>query len=398
MRHSLLLTAVTTVTIPGLLAGLAVRAHEHVAAETGGATAAAAAVLSGPLPVAPASARASVRNNVAGAEQAGGMPLTVLSSTTGSEQARGMSMLGQAAAAGLATSYVGTEVVSQTELGGDVSTVTQVWHQGGGGTMVQSSTDPADADLDAASPEGVFGVTKDLVAMLGQHYAAMYLGGGSVVGRPAAIVELYRPDGSLAASYWLDKQTMVPLRRELFDASERVVSQDAFTRVRFGALSGCQVAAVAWQAQATTQSAWVAAASPAGFLASLARAGWQLPGRQPDNLPLYRAASGRTASGEVVDLEYSDGLYDVSLFVEQGTLASDMSGWQRVTVDGQQAYASGHSVTWAASGLVYTVIADAPPHTVAAFMAAVPRRGSAGFLGRLGRGFERLGRLVDPFA
>jgi hypothetical protein len=32
MRHGLLLTAVATVTIPGLLALLAVRAHEQVAA------------------------------------------------------------------------------------------------------------------------------------------------------------------------------------------------------------------------------------------------------------------------------------------------------------------------------------------------------------------------------
>ena len=393
MRHGLLLTAVATVTIPGLLALLAVRAHEQVAAETGVAMAAAAA-LSGQSPAASATVRSAGRNNLA---VSGGGPLTVLSSLTHSAQAQGMSMLDKAAAAGLATSYQGTELVSQAELDGGVSTVSQVWHQADGGTVVQSagaSTADAGSALETASPEGVFGVTKALVSMLGQYYVAVYQGDGSVVGRAAAVVELYRPDGSLAARFWLDKQTMVPLRREVFDTSERVVNQDAFTRVRFGALSGHQVAAGAGQAQ----SAWVTAAAPAKFLTSLAGAGWRLPGRLPDDLPLYRAASGRTASGEVVDLEYSDGLYDVSLFVERGTLAADLPGWQRVTVDSQQAYASGHAVTWATSGFVYTVIADAPPEAVTAFVAAIPRDGSPGVLGRLGRGFERLGRMVDPFA
>jgi sigma-E factor negative regulatory protein RseB len=392
MRHGLLLAAVTTVTIPGLLAVLAVRGHEQVSAETGVPMAAATA-LPGQSPAASATGSAT-RNDLA---VAGSDPLTVLSLMTHSAQAQGMSMLGKAAAAGLSTSYQGTELASQAELDGGVSTVSEVWHQADGGTVVRSagaSTADAGSALDTASPEGLFGVTKALVSMLGQHYVAVYRGAGSVVGRAAAVVELYRPDGSLAARFWLDKQTMVPLRREVFDASERVVSQAAFTRVRFGTLSGLQVAAGAGQAQ----SAWVTAASPAKFLASLAGAGWRLPGRLPDNLPLYRAASGSTASGEVVDLEYSDGLYDVSLFAERGTLAADLPGWQRVTVDSQQAYASGYAVTWAASGFVYTMIADAPPEAVTAFVAAIPRDGSPGVLGRLGRGFERLGRMVDPFS
>ena len=74
-----------------------------------------------------------------------------------------------------------------------------------------------------------------------------------------------------------------------------------------------------------------------------------------------------------------------------------MSGWQRVAVDGQLAYASGHSVTWAGSGFVYTVIADAPPKTVTAFVAAIPRDGAPGVFGRVGRGFERLAQMADPF-
>ena len=93
----------------------------------------------------------------------------------------------------------------------------------------------ASSDPVSGSPEGVFGVTKSLVALLGKHYVAVYRGGGAAVGRAATVVELYRFDGSLAAPYWLDKQTMVPLRRELFDTSDNVISEDSFIQVKFGA-------------------------------------------------------------------------------------------------------------------------------------------------------------------
>jgi hypothetical protein len=44
------------------------------------------------------------------------------------------------------------------------------------------------------------------------------------------------------------------------------------------------------------------------------------------------------------------------------------------------------------------VIADAPPQTVAEAVAALPGGGQPGLVDRLRRGFDRLARLVDPFA
>ena len=125
--------------------------------------------------------------------------------------------------------------------------------------------------------------------------------------------------------------------------------------------------------------------------------GLRVPATLPGGLPLYKAASTKATSGEIVDLEYSDGLYVVSLFVERGTLAANMPGWRQVSVAGQRAYVSGHSVTWAGPGYVYTVIADAPPQTVTQVVQALPRSGSPGVLDRLGRGFLRLAQVVNPF-
>ncbi len=83
--------------------------------------------------------------------------------------------------------------------------------------------------------------------------------------------------------------------------------------------------------------------------------------------------------------------------MQRGTLSPEMSGWQQVRVDGQQAFVLGHSVTWAGPGLVYTMIADAPPQTVTQVVGALPRGDSPGVLDRLGRGFTRLARVINPF-
>jgi sigma-E factor negative regulatory protein RseB len=197
---------------------------------------------------------------------------------------------------------------------------------------------------------------------------------------------------------------MVPLRRELFDTSENVISEDSFVQVRFGALASSQFAAADASAaqslttvQAGREPAWVAAATPARFVASLAGQGWRVPGSVPGGLPLYAAAWAQSTTGEVVDLEYSDGLYVVSLFVQRGTLAANMAGWRPVDVAGQQAFVSGHSVTWSGLGFVYTMIADAPPQTMSQVVGALPRGASPGVLSRLGRGFIRLAHMIDPF-
>jgi sigma-E factor negative regulatory protein RseB len=419
MRHGLLMTAVATVTVPGVLAMLAVVGHEHVAAEAGVTSAALEGTpLSGPFPMAPATARAGVRNNVAQVQRAAGTPVTVLNRVTESQQVTGMRLLNRAADASLSASYQGTELISQSGVDGSVKTISEVWHQGGGLTIVQtssgatpaaarpvdSSDDLASSDSVSGSPEGVFGVTRSLVALLGKHYVAVYRGGGTAVGRAAQVVDLYRFDGSLAAQYWLDKQTMVPLRRELFDTADNVISQDTFASVKVGALTvpqftgaGAAPARSAAAAPAGAPLAWASAVPAARFLTSLAGKGWQVPVSLPGGLPLYTAASAATASGEVVDLEYSDGLYVVSLFAQRGTLAASMPGWRQVSVGGQRAFVSGHSVTWAVPGFVYTMIADAPPQTMTQVVGTLPRDGSPGVLARLGRGFLRIARGINPF-
>jgi sigma-E factor negative regulatory protein RseB len=389
------------VTIPSVLAVLAILGHEHAIA---GTDAMAVTTLSkgstaGQLPTAPTGTGAAVRNSVAEVQRASDGPVTVLSDVAASQQAFALSLLGKAASAGQATSYQGVEQTWQSGVDGTVTMVSQVWHQGGGLTLIRTSSGAASVvsyEPGGQSPAGVFGVTKAMVALLGQHYAAVYRGTGALDGRVAAIIELYRFDGTLAARFWLDSRTMLPLRRDVFDPSDKLVSDDTFTQVRIGTLTG-PPAPASTAARAASGPAWVTAASPGTLLASLAGQGRRLPATLPGGLALYAASWCGTGTGQVTDLEYSDGLNVISLFVQRGTLASSMAGWRAVSLPGHHVYVSGHSVTWAGQGLVYTMIADAPPQTVLAAIAGLPASGKSGLVDRLSRGLDRLAHLVDPF-
>lgn len=363
-RLGLLIAAVVTITVPSLLATLALLGHEQTA---------------------PAA-------RVSGAPLGGSSPPSGL----------GMRLLGKSAAAGTAATYQGVELIAQRSVSGPQTIVSDVWHRGGltvtqtsNAGILAGSQPQVSYDVGDHSPEGVFGLTKTLVALLGKHYVAVYQGTGLAAGRPALIVELQRPDGSLAARFWLDKQTMVPLRRDVYDTSAQLVSEEAFVQVQFGTLTPAP--AVAASATATAGSGWSAAPVPAVLVTELNRLGWQLPAALPGGLPLYTAARSQTGAGQVVDLCYSDGLSVVSLFVQRGTLAPKPAGWQQVTAGGHQVYVAGQSLIWSGGGFVYTMLADASPQVVTQVVASMPQDTTPGVVARIKRGLERLGALLNPF-
>jgi sigma-E factor negative regulatory protein RseB len=127
--------------------------------------------------------------------------------------------------------------------------------------------------------------------------------------------------------------------------------------------------------------------------------GWPLPGSLPGDLALVGAREGNTAAGPVVDLDYSDGLSLVSVFLQRGHLKSRPVGWWRTTLGGSPVYAGdsdGQTFVWPAQGFVYTLVAAAPPQTVAQVVAALPHNGSQGLLSRVGHGLRRLLSWLIP--
>jgi sigma-E factor negative regulatory protein RseB len=324
----------------------------------------------------------------------------------------GLRLLSQAATACQRVSYAGVQLTAGRGLGGSWASLVNVWHQRDQQTMVQAVTVPgplsvprgqpartvpldgdADDPVGLRDPEGVMGMTPELVALLATNYRASLGGRSWVAGRLTQEVVLRHVNGTLAARFWLDNATKLPLRRETFDPAAREVSEDTFMTLRLGSLAMARTPAT----ESTPRSRPLGTAQ----LARLRGAGWPLPGQLPGDLTLVQAEETKTPGGRVVDLAYSDGLSVISLFLQRGHLPAAMSGWSEVVVRGQQVYAADpdeRSVAWSARGFVYTMIADAPDQTVDQAVLALPHNGKpGGFLGRMDRGLRRLASWLNPF-
>ena len=320
----------------------------------------------------------------------------------------GLQLLQQAAQAGARVSYQGVEMVSGWGAAGDTTVIANVWHHSGGDTLVQAAAAGAGAvsqgqpasvsdDTDSQAPEGVLGVTGQLVALLAAHYDLAYLGPGSADSRPAGVVEARREDGSLAARFWLDQVTRLPLRREVFDPGAHLVSEDVFIDLKLGASAAnsgpAGPATPAPQAGPGTRLTAV-------DVTRLRARGWPVPAALPGDLSLFEAGSAATHSGQVLDLGYSDGLFVVSVFMQRGGLPPNLAGWQKVTLDGRDVYTGRPDqgcITWDGRGFVFTVMADAPTATLDQAVDALPYNAPPGFWKRLSRGFGRLASWVNPF-
>jgi sigma-E factor negative regulatory protein RseB len=317
---------------------------------------------------------------------------------------RAARLLIQAAQSAVGMSYQGEEVVTRWNDGGGSVLVSRIWHVSGGQTVTQtvaagvslSSQPYLSSDTDGQAPEGVLGVTAPLVQLLESHYLVAYAGAGSADNRPAQVVEAWREDGSLAARFWLDDATKLPLEREVFDTAVHVISQDVFINVQFADLRS---AAVPAGLPADPEGSWTDP-MPAGQLLALRSRGWLVPSAVPGGLSLFTGAQTTTSTGTVLGLGFSDGLSVVSVFEQHGNLAAGLAGWQKTTVGGHTVYVAEpdqRSLTWSSRGMVYTVVADAPPQVVDAVVGALPHDTPPGFWKRLSRGLARLASLVNPF-
>ena len=325
------------------------------------------------------------------------------------EAARAVRLLSQAAQAAIVTSYQGQEVVTRWSAGGGSVLVSSIWHVSGGQTVTQtmdagasvSSPPYLSSDTDSRSPEGVLGVTAPLVQLLESHYVVAYAGTGSADDRTAQVVEAWRGDGSIAARFWFDDATKLPLERVVFDPASHVISQDVFINVSFAtpAASPQQAAPASARVSADPQGPWTGPLRRHQLLGLRAR-GWQVPSGLPGGLSLFTGARTQAGTGTVVDLGYSDGLSMVSVFEQHGNLPAPLPGWRKTKVNGHVVFAAEpdqRSLTWSGRGMVYTVVADAPAQTVEAVVGALPHDGPTGFWKRMSRGITRLASWANPF-
>lgn len=319
---------------------------------------------------------------------------------------RGLRLMEAAASACQTVSYRGDQLVTWSGTGGASTYLIQVWHRPGSPELADGDDDGGDV---RTSPDGqhasvglvmsgghavagVLSLSPWMLELMRSNYVITYSGPGSVIGRPTVIVTLRRRDRILAARYWLDQATGLPLRRQIFDSNGLLVNEGAFTDLTIGSGDIGDVpppSAEAW----SSRPAVIA-------LASLRKQGWLVPVTLADDMALVAVTTSSTRSGDVVDVSYSDGLSVVSVFMQRGELPSALPGWHRADVDGVAVYASApdeRSLSWSAQGVVYTVIADAPPETVDEVVAGLPHDHGIGFWQRVGRGLSRMGSWFNPF-
>jgi len=280
-----------------------------------------------------------------------------------------------------------------------------VWHTPGAVTLTQAVAPvpgwsgevphlmlpPTSFGGQSIAGAAMLGMSPRLVSLLSVNFRVMAAGWGQVAGRAARLVTARWRNGVLAARFWLDRATTLPLRRQTFDPAGRMVSTVTFAQVRLG-----------WPMSRPRPTAaarpWGGALA-AGQLTALRAQGWPLPGPLPGNLALLDARQEVTPAGRVLDLDYSDGLCLVSVFVQRGHLPAQMAGWSEVVLRGRQVYAdnsAGQGIAWSASGFVYTVVAAAPTQTVGQVVSALPYGSNQGFVARLGRGLHRLWVWLSP--
>ena len=313
----------------------------------------------------------------------GALPAVASSSAApGQDEVRAQALLVQAARAATTRRWSGTQYVGTWRGTTQTSAVLDVTHRPGSGSTVRDGDGSA-----VVTPE----LDARLLGLLAAHYDLVVAGRGRCVGRSAHVVEARRPGvtgrGAVAGRFWLDADSGLVLRREVYD--------ERGARLRSSAFVDLSVDPPAPQVQAVAQEA--PAPEPA-----LPDAAWAPPRSLPGGMQLFDVRLRAHGRGEVLHLAYSDGLSTLSLFAQRGALPErPKAGFSAQRLHGTRAWvqpAAPERVVWAGEGQVFTIVSDAAPETVGAAVGALPREPAPGrgLLARLVRGLQRVGSWLTP--
>lgn len=311
-----------------------------------------------------------------------------------------LDLLRGTAAAARATPYEGVQTRTAYHSGAPVRTVVTVSHAPGGATLVgdASAASREHAAFEslagaAATAGGLTGFTPETLELLARNYTVVRAADAQVCRRRANVVEARRVGGGVVGRFWIDAETGLMLHRELFDEAGRLVAATGFSELRIAAPRPASTSATA----PAPAAPW--AAVSAAEIAELREAGWPVPDELPGGFALQAVRRSGASAGHALHLGYTDGLAEVSVFVQRGRLDTRaLGGWRRTRGEEGVVFRREDRQRWAlwgGDGYVYTVLTDAPRSVADAAVAAFPH--GAGRLERLWRGVRRIGTWANPW-
>lgn len=311
------------------------------------------------------------------------------------QSARAVSLLAAAAETARTRSWGGIQHVVSTRAGEPRLTVLQIQHTAGSGSTLEvlSTADEAVA---------ADGLDHNLLTLLARHYDLRVAADTLCGGRPAHVVEAFRPGekgaDAVAGRFWIDGATGLLLRRDVLDESGLVARSSSFVSLSVGAVP---------VVPATYSSKEII--RPSGELLDnaglqqLEDDGWPVASQLPSGLELFEARLHDSDAANVLQLSYSDGLSTLSLFVQKGQLPPGEVGTPH-PMAGQTVWVStgaAEQVVWAGAGRTWTLVSDAPDSMIVQAVTVLPHTpgppASDGLLSRTWRGMSRVGSWLTPF-
>lgn len=215
-----------------------------------------------------------------------------------------------------------------------------------------------------------------------------------VLSRPATVLGVGRA-GELVAKVWIDDESGLMLKRELYEQGEVVRSS---TYVSLEVTRRDDMFLNHLEPELVTPDS--SALDPADA-ARFSDAGWACPESLGHGFQLTGLMQV-DAGADVMHAEYTDGLSSVSVFSEHGTLdPSKLGGFSLDDTQAEPVYVRAGlptMVVWDSGATVYAIVSDAPLDTVSSVVADLPHEAQAepGVGSRVGTGLDRMAGFLTP--
>lgn len=307
--------------------------------------------------------------------------------------------------------YAGVQQVRVLATSGERTSVVDVAHQPGSGVRLTlrptRSSEGGTFVGQLGAPSLLPVLNESALSRITSRYSVLGpRSGPAIAGRSTEIVELVRTSGAatgtVAARFWLDRQTSLPLQRETLDGAGRVQQASSYRSISFAPQP-----AVPRVTQVVGNPPDLGQGVTGTQLDGFRRNGWLALDRLPDDFDLVDARVHGTETVEegtrptVLQLSYTDGVSVVSLFEQRGRLdAGPLAAWARQERGDGTVYVDQgrpQRMVWSGDGTVFTLVSD-DPAVVESAMAVLPAPTSPpSVVERLGNGLRRLGSWLNPF-